>query len=83
MASYTLLLLPETDGSGFTVEVPTLPGVVTFGATREEAIAMAREAIDLYLETARDKGWEIPVERLSPELTRIDVTLLSDLRKTG
>jgi len=40
--------------------VPTLPGCVTFGETVDEAIAMAREAIELYIEDLQDKGEEIP-----------------------
>lgn len=71
--TYSILLLPEENSSGFTVEVPALPGLVTFGATREEALAMAREAIELYLETARDHGWAVEAERQPPEITRLQV----------
>ena len=43
--------------------VPGLPSVATQGDTREEALAMAREAIEGYLEVM-EEGWEIPrVER--------------------
>jgi predicted RNase H-like HicB family nuclease len=47
--NYRILLRREPEG-GYTVTVPTLPGCVTFGETIGEAIAMAREAIELYLE---------------------------------
>jgi len=57
--NYRILLRKEPEG-GYTVTVPTLPGCVTFGETVEEAIAMAREAIELYLEDLREKGEEIP-----------------------
>ncbi|WP_301664984.1 type II toxin-antitoxin system HicB family antitoxin [Methanoculleus frigidifontis] len=35
---------------------------VTFGETVDEAIAMAREAIGVYIEDLREKGEEIPTE---------------------
>lgn len=59
--NYRILLRREPEG-GYTVIVPTLPGCVTFGETVDEAIAMAREAIELYLEVLQDKGEEIPTE---------------------
>jgi antitoxin HicB len=83
MSSYTILLLPENDGVGFTVEVPALPGVVTFGASRAEALDMAREAIQLYVETAHEKGWEIPQEQNPPELARIEFDEAIPLRRAG
>lgn len=48
--NYKILLRPEPEG-GFTVLVPSLPGCITFGDTIEEAKIMAREAIELYLES--------------------------------
>jgi predicted RNase H-like HicB family nuclease len=47
---------------GFLVHVPALPEVVTGGDTEEEALAMAREAIELELESRRERGEEIPTE---------------------
>ncbi|MGQ0664801.1 MAG: type II toxin-antitoxin system HicB family antitoxin [Pseudomonadota bacterium] len=45
---------------GYTVTCPKLPPVVTQGETLEEALAMAREAIELVLEVYRDEGTPIP-----------------------
>jgi predicted RNase H-like HicB family nuclease len=59
--SYRVLLRKEPEG-GYTAIVPTLPGCVTFGDTIEEAIAMAKEAIELYLESLKSHGEEIPTE---------------------
>lgn len=56
---YTIRLLPEPEG-GYTIRVPALPPVVTYGETYEEAMAMAREAIELVLEVYREEGLEIP-----------------------
>lgn len=57
---YQVILTPQADG-GFTVSVPDLPDVVTEGDTREDALAMAKDAIEGYLEAMRDQGWDIPV----------------------
>lgn len=59
--SYRILLRREPEG-GYTVIVPSLPGCVTYGETIEEAIAMAKEAIELYVESLREHGEEIPTE---------------------
>jgi predicted RNase H-like HicB family nuclease len=59
--SYRVLLRKEPEG-GYTAIVPTLPGCVTFGDTIEEAITMAKEAIELYLESLKEHGEEIPTE---------------------
>jgi predicted RNase H-like HicB family nuclease len=56
---YTIHLLPEPEG-GFTVRVPALPPVVTYGRTREEALDHAREAIEAVLDVYRDEGIAIP-----------------------
>jgi len=47
---YQVLLTAEDDG-GFSVSVPELPGCFTQGETIEEAIAMAKEAISLYVDS--------------------------------
>ena len=57
--NYVVHLRPEPEG-GFTVLVPALPPVVSYGETYEEAMANAREAIELILEVYRDEGIEIP-----------------------
>lgn len=59
--NYRIRLEKEEEG-GYTVIVPALPGCVTFGETVEEAIAMAREAIEGYIETLKDLGKEVPTD---------------------
>ena len=61
MVKYTVILIPELDG-GYSVEVPALPGCYTQGETKEEAISMAKEAIELYLESCRACNEAIPQE---------------------
>lgn len=60
---YDVVLVPEETG-GFSVFVPELPSVATQGDTREEALASAKEAIELYLDVMAEDGLAIPtVER--------------------
>lgn len=56
------LLLRKGHEGGYTVTVPSLPGCVTYGDTIEEAIEMAKEAIELYIESLKEHGKEIPTE---------------------
>ena len=49
----TVVLEPSDEG-GYTVIVPTLPGCISEGDNREEALANIREAIELYLEPVDD-----------------------------
>jgi antitoxin HicB len=42
---YTVVVEQDDEGRGYTVLVPALPGCVTEGSTKEEALTNAREAI--------------------------------------
>lgn len=57
--NYKIMLHKEPEG-GYTVVVPTLPGCITYGDNVDEAIIMAREAIDLYIEELQSRGENIP-----------------------
>lgn len=57
---FEIILQPEPEG-GFSVFVPELPSVVTQGETVEDAHAMAREAIEAYLEVMREDGLPVPI----------------------
>ena len=61
--TYRIWLTKEPEG-GYTVTVPSLPGCVTFGDSVDEAIVMAREAIDLYIEKSRS-SWRSHSHRRS------------------
>ncbi|MDY7034141.1 MAG: type II toxin-antitoxin system HicB family antitoxin [Thermodesulfobacteriota bacterium] len=43
-----------SDEGGFTVYVLSLPGCISEGDTKEEALANIKEAIELYLEPVED-----------------------------
>ncbi|MBF0510045.1 MAG: type II toxin-antitoxin system HicB family antitoxin [Deltaproteobacteria bacterium] len=61
--SYTVVF-EQNENGGYTVTVPALPGLVTEGASIEEAKDMAREAITCYVEGLLMDGETIPIERL-------------------
>ncbi|HEX7445645.1 MAG TPA: type II toxin-antitoxin system HicB family antitoxin [Methanothrix sp.] len=58
---YKILLRKEEDGT-YTVIVPSLPGCLTFGNTVEEALEMAKEVIEGFIECMIARGEEVPVE---------------------
>ena len=58
---YTVVLEQESDG-GYVAIVPALPGCVSQGDTREEALNNIREAADLYIEDCLAAGDPIPTE---------------------
>ena len=66
--SYRVFLKKEPEG-GYTVTVPTLPGCFTYGETIEKSIKMAKEAIELYIESLQEDGEEIPTEDETLEYT--------------
>jgi predicted RNase H-like HicB family nuclease len=49
-----IAVLEPSEEGGYTVIVPSLPGCISEGETREEAIRNIREAIELYLEPIED-----------------------------
>jgi len=57
--TYRILMTREPEG-GFTVNVPALPGCITFGESIEHAMEMAKEAIELYVETLQADGEPVP-----------------------
>ena len=59
---YTVIIEPADDGT-FSVYVPDLPGCVSTGRTREEAIESIREAIAGHIRTLRDLGEPVPPPR--------------------
>ena len=66
--NHRILLRKEAEG-GYAVIVPSLPGCVTYGNSIEEAIEMAKEAIELYIESLKEHDGEIPTEERTLEYT--------------
>jgi predicted RNase H-like HicB family nuclease len=55
----------QGEDGGWVAEVPSLPGCVTQGKTREEAIRNAREAILGYVKALEEDGLPVPEEPFS------------------
>jgi antitoxin HicB len=70
---YTIILHPALEEGGYTVTVPALPGCITQGETMEEAIAMAKDAIRLHIESLIADGEPVPEEHEHPQAIIIDV----------
>lgn len=55
------LVIVEKGESSFGAYVPDLPGCVAAGETKEEAMQLIREAIELHIESLRENGETVPV----------------------
>jgi len=67
--SYHVMLRWEAEDEVYTAWVPSLLGCVTFGKTIEEALEMARDAIEIYVETLISHGEEVPSDESVIERT--------------
>lgn len=70
---YTIILDPDAAGEGFTVTVPALPGCITQGDDRDDAIEHAKEAILLHLESLQADGEPFPADLPSAEVLKVAV----------
>lgn len=59
-------LFYEGEDGYFVAEVPSLPGCISQGKTREEAIDNIKEAIALYIEVLKEQGKPIPEDYQVP-----------------
>jgi len=65
-----VIIYPGEDGY-YVAECPSLPGCISQGKTREEAIANIREAIQLYIEVLEETGQPVPEDKLEAILVAI------------
>jgi len=54
------VLIQQGEDRMFVAEVPALPGCISQGATRAEALKNAHEAVEVYLESLRAHGDPVP-----------------------
>ena len=57
---YEVIIYWSEADDAYIAVVPDLPGCMTHGDTREDAVLMAEEAIDAWLQVAREFGRAIP-----------------------
>jgi predicted RNase H-like HicB family nuclease len=73
--SYTVLFEPAEEG-GYIARVPALDGCVTQGETLEEAMDMAKDAIEGYLAVLKEEGLPIPEDiHIKPVYKKLKVSL--------
>ena len=73
MAKYTIILEPNYPEGGYTVRVPALPGCITYGKNRGEALARAKEAIEGFIEGLEKAGEPVPEEVTPVEMDTVTV----------
>ena len=59
MHTFRILLTQEPEG-GYTANIPSLPGCITYGDNIDHAIEMAKEAIEGYLIVLKEQCDKIP-----------------------
>ena len=60
MPKYAIEIFYSEEDEGYIAVVPELPGCSAFGETEEKALEEVKVAIDLWIETAKKEGREIP-----------------------
>lgn len=65
---FTITLEPGEDGY-WVVECPSIPGCISQGKTRDEAIENIREAITLCLEVRAEMGFPLTIETRQVEVS--------------
>jgi predicted RNase H-like HicB family nuclease len=73
MFTRNVLVYRDPESDYWIVECPSLPGCVSQGKTREEAINNIKEAIEVYVEVLIEDGRSIPVDTV--ETIPVTVTL--------
>lgn len=60
MDKYEVIIYWSAEDKVFVAEIPELPGCAAHGDTQEQALTNAKEAAQLWLDTAREFGDPIP-----------------------
>ncbi len=63
MDRYEIIIYWSTEDQVFIAEVPELPGCMAHGDSHESALARAKEAIQLWIDTAKEFGDPIPAPK--------------------
>lgn len=78
MKAYTVVLSPDPHLGGFSVSVPAMPGALSQGDSREEALANIQEAMEGWLEVAIERGTARLEE--TPELVAREIATVLEFR---
>jgi antitoxin HicB len=69
---YAVILTRDETGK-WTAEVPALPGCITWGSSKDEVLALVREAIEGWMLSRQATGKSIPSPTMVVELARVSV----------
>ena len=65
-----VVIIEKTEGS-FGAYVPDLPGCVAVGESRDEALELIQDAVEMHLEEMKERGLPIPEPVSSSELIAV------------
>lgn len=63
-----VVMYPDHEDGGWVVEVPSLPGCISQGDTREEALTNVRDAIATWIDGAQQVGMPVPEDGLDVQV---------------
>jgi predicted RNase H-like HicB family nuclease len=63
-----VILYPDPEDGGWVAEVPSLPGCLSQGDTREEALENIRDAIATWIDGAEQVGMDVPEDTLDVQV---------------
>lgn len=63
MDKYEVIIYWSDEDSAFIADVPELPGCMAHGHSREDALKNAKQAIRLWIDTAKEFNDPIPVPK--------------------
>ena len=63
MNKYGIIIFWSDEDDAYVADVPELPGCMAHGNTHESALANAKQAIQLWIETSKEFGDPIPVPK--------------------
>ena len=66
MHKFGIFLYWSNQDGAFVAEVPELPGCMAHGDTQQSALDHVQQAMDLWIDTARDLGHSVPEPRNRP-----------------
>ena len=66
------LVVVEKVQTSFGAQVPDLPGCIAVGETKEEVLALIREAIEFHIEGLKEDGMPIPAPASTSELVEVE-----------
>ncbi len=69
-----VVITPGEDGY-IVAEIPVLPGCISQGRTKEEALANIKEAAELCLESMEEEHWTLPKSGTSIHIAITEYTL--------